>query len=207
MGRTPNLTSRDVFAKLVNLYPAAYRRRYGKPMVQTFEDMLAAEPGKTGRLAVWVRTLRDLPKSIIKEHITDGRGFAMSRNTKLVVAGVVSILILANAVSFWFGVLHSRQDTSVQSVTTAQLADAMQQDGFYSTYGNAALLFRGKVSAVHTQGGKTVATFETGRPYVVECQFTDQKDVKIGATLSVAAPAGSAKRLPQGVLLYDCVQS
>lgn len=206
MGRTPNLNSTAVYAKLVGLYPAPYRKRYGQPMVQTFDDMLEAEPSQAGKLIIWARALIDLPGSILKEHITNGRGIEMSRNVKIALAAIAIVLIVANGVSFWFGILHARQAIGIERVTPTQLADAMQQDDFYSSYGNAALLFSGKVRSVQQKNGVAIATFQTDHAYALECQFPNGRQVKVGDMVSVAAPGGTAERLPHGVLLHNCTK-
>lgn len=200
------LSSVDVYAKLIGLYPESYRRRYAQPMVQTFDDMLEAEQSKIGRAAIWIRVLRDLPGSALREHITNGKGVAMSRNLKILLASVAVLLLLANGASFWFGILHARQAVGIERVTTTQLADAMKHDGFYSEYGNAALLFTGQVVATKQQGNVTIATFKTDSSYSLECQFSNIQ-LNIGQSISVAAPGGNASRLVNGVLLHDCMQN
>ncbi len=198
-------SSIGMYAKLVELYPKSYRQRYGQPMIQTFDDMLEAEQSKTGRLLIWARVLRDLPGSALKEHLTNGKGVAMSRNLKIVLVSVAAALLLANGMSYWFGILHARQAVGIERVSTTQLADAMKKDGFYSHYGNAALLFKGQVVAVKQQNNVTIATFKTHSTYLLECQFSNLKLV-IGDVISVVAPGGSANRLGNGVLLHDCVR-
>ena len=206
MVRTPNLNSTGFYAKLVGLYPASYRQHYAQPMVQTFDDMLEAEPSKTGRLIIWARALWDIPSSALKEHLTNGKGIVMSRTLKMILAGIVAVLLIANGASFWFGILHGRGAVGIEKVTPVELADAMQQDHFYSSYGEAALLFSGVVTSTRQKDGVTIATFKTGTAYALECQFPNA-EVKAGDMVSVAAPGGSAERLPHGVLLHNCVKN
>jgi hypothetical protein len=176
-------------------------------MVQTFDDLLSAEPSKLGKLAIWGRALWDVPSSALKEHVTNGRGMTMNRNTKLLIAGIALVLLLANGASFWFGYLHARQTVNIERVSPAQLALAMQHDDFYSSYGDTALLFTGKVSALQHENGIMAATFQTGQAYAIVCQFPAAQHPNIGDTISVAAPGGSAERLPHGVLLRSCVEN
>jgi hypothetical protein len=124
---------------------------------------------------------------------------------KLVFAGIIALLIIANCLSFWLGNMHARQATGIEKVTPAQLADAMQADDFYSSYGNAGLLFDGTAKSIQRKGNAALVTFATNRPYSVTCQFPQAPSLKAGDTISVAAPGGSAERQPHGVLLHDCV--
>lgn len=207
MGRTPSLSPTTIYAKLVGLYPESYRRQYGGPMVQTFDDMLGAEPSKAKRALIWARAMIDLPSSALKEHLTNGKGIAMNRTTKIVISVVALALIFANGASFWFGNLHARQSVGIVKVSPTQLADAMQRDGFYRQYGDAAVLFTGKVVNIQQKNSVTVTTFATSSTYALECQFNGEGQIKVGDTLSVAAPGGSAERLPKAVLLHDCLKN
>jgi hypothetical protein len=199
--------SAQLYGKLLILFPARYRKRYEKPMVQTFEDMLASEQSSLGRAIIWLRVLVDLPISAAKECISNGKGIAMTRNIKLVFGGVVLLLLLANGASWWFGNEHSRRTAGVEKVSVAEMADAMQADHFYSSYGNTGLLFKGVVSNVQQKSNVALVTFATSRPYSVSCQFVQAGSIRKGDTLSVAAPGGSAERLPHGVLLHNCLKN
>src|SRR5947209_4638351 len=95
----------------------------------------------------------------------------MNRKLKFVYGIFIVLLLLANVASFWFGNLHSRQAMSVARVKVSELADAMQGDHFYSSYGDSALLFKAKVLSVSAQNGVAVVKFQTNRPYSVSCQF------------------------------------
>lgn len=207
MGRPLNLNSSGVYAKLVNMYPASYRQRYGQPMVQTFDDMLEAEPSRIGKLVIWSRALWELPGSLLKEYVTDGKGIIMSRNTKLLLTGIAAVLLLANGASYWFGILHARAAVGIEHVTPTQLADAMQQDDFYSTYANTAVLFSGHVTAIQKKDNVTIATFKTDHAFALECQFPASPQIISGESIAVAAPAGSADRLQHGVMLHNCVKN
>jgi hypothetical protein len=205
MGLIAKRRPAELYGKLLILYPARYRRQYEKPMVQTFDDMLKGEQSQLGRFGIWLRVLWDLPVSAAKEHITNGKDLPMNRNIKILFGGIVLLLLLANGASFWFGSLHSRQTSGIEKVSTAQIADAMQGDHFYSSYGNAGLLFTGRVTGIRQKGNTALVSFETDRPYSVTCQFVHAGQVKKGDSLSIAAPGGSAERLPHGVLLHNCL--
>lgn len=207
MGSMVKSRSSNAYGSLLRLYPLSFRQHYAVTMQQTFDDMLNGETNKLGRMRVWATTMVDLPLSAGKEHITNGKELSMNRNTKIIIGIVALILLLANAGSFWFGNLHARNSIGVEKVTVSQLADAMQQDDFYSTYGNTAVLFSGKVESVTTQGNAALATFNTGRPYSLTCQFASAISLKQGDVVSIAAPAGSAERQPHGVFLHNCLRN
>lgn len=207
MGSTARSRSSGLYGSLVKIFPRSFQKHYSATMVQTFNDLLQAESSQFGRLKVWFRALIDLPVSAAKEHITNGKDIGMSRNMKIVFGAVVVLLLLANGASWWFGNLHARGNEGIEKVTVAQLADAMQQDSFYYTYGDTAVLFQAKVASITTKDNAALVTFTTNRPYSLTCQFPQRVTAKAGQSLSVAAPAGSAERQPHGVLLHNCVQN
>lgn len=196
-----------IYGVLLHVYPQAFRKHYRATMVQTFDDMLENERTSFGRLRIWAITLADLPFSATKEYVTSGKDINMNRNVKLLLAAALAAVVIAGVGSFWFGSLHTRQKASVKQVGVAQLADAMQQDDFYNTYGDTTLLFNGNVAQVKNDTNVTLVTFATGRPYGVTCQFPRTTSVKTGQTLSVAAPGGSADRESRGVLLHNCIEN
>lgn len=207
MGSTVKSRQLAIYGSLLRLYPQSFQKRYSTTMEQTFADMLQAEEAEWGRTLLWTRALVDLPMTAGKEHLTNGKELYMNRTTKFVIAVSLAAIGIVGFTSFWEGTLHARSNIGVVRVTTAGLADAMQQDDFYSTYGNTAVLFTGKVANVKTQGNTSLVTFDTGRPYNVVCQFPQVVSFTSGQSASIAAPAGSAERQPKGVLLHDCLQN
>lgn len=175
-------------------------------MIQTFDDMLEGEPHKLKKLVIWARALLELPISAAKEHLTDGKELTVSRKTKFILGAIIALLLLANIASWWYGNLHSRQTSGVEKVSVAQLANAMKGDSFYSSYGNAGLVFTGDVSGVRKSGNTALVTFTSDSSYAITCQFVHGRQIKVGDMLSVAAPGGSAERLKGGVLLHNCLE-
>lgn len=55
-----------LYSKFLKLYPPEYRQRYSTEMLQTLADML--DDKKNTRSSVWLRTIADLPFSLIKEN-------------------------------------------------------------------------------------------------------------------------------------------
>lgn len=58
------------YSKLVALYPAAYKQKYGDQMLQTLADMLDHAPTKTQRIGVWARLSADFPPSIAHQQFS-----------------------------------------------------------------------------------------------------------------------------------------
>jgi len=204
MGHTARPKPSGVYSTLVRIYPQSFRDHYGTTMVQTFDDMLDSESTKLGRLKIWTRTLTDLPFSAGKEYVTNGRETNMNKTIKLLLGGAFLVILILGAGSYWAGNLHARQNIGIEHVTASQLGDAMQQDNFFSSYGSAALLFKGTVSNVKNGNNVSLVTFATNHPFNVICQFPSNLSVKTGQTISVIAPGGTAERQKSGVLLHNC---
>ena len=194
----------DIYGAFIHLYPRSFQKHYGQTMQQTFVDLLEGESSKRERFGIWVRTLGELPVSAAKEHLTNGRDSDM-KNMKALLLGATIAVFMVGLAAFWAGNQNAKRAMGVVRVTSAQLADAMQQDDFYSNYGGAAVLFNGKVASVTVNNDASLVTFNTGRPFNVVCQFPEAVSYTQGQVVAVAAPAGSAERQPHGVLLHDCL--
>jgi len=59
-----------IYSRLLRLYPAPYRERYGEQMLQTLADMLDASPSVSGKSAVWLQVSSDLPSSIARQQLS-----------------------------------------------------------------------------------------------------------------------------------------
>lgn len=57
------------YARLLRLYPGAYRNRYGGEMLQTLADMLDYAASPAERRRVWVRTVLDLPLAAAQQQL------------------------------------------------------------------------------------------------------------------------------------------
>ncbi len=100
MQSTKKLTlSRRVYARLLYLFPQEHREEYGPSMQQLFSDQLHEAEGAGGKsvFALWLRTLRDLGVSAVKEqfsspHLTAGL-FEAVPNKPLPWKGVALVLV------------------------------------------------------------------------------------------------------------------
>jgi hypothetical protein len=60
--------SEKIYALLLKLYPAHFRKDYRSPALQLFRDRLGAERGVLGRFRLWVDIIKDLFVSVPREH-------------------------------------------------------------------------------------------------------------------------------------------
>ena len=120
----------------------------------------------------------------------------------LVVVALLSIFII----SFYKGDQYALNRLATKSVTPNQLANAMQQDDFYSTYREDILLVNAPVSSVTKHNGATVVGFKTTVAYHLNCKInTTSTDIKSGDTIRILSVAYNAQRQPNGVLLNNCI--
>ena len=66
-------SSRRFYARLLGLYPREFRAEYGFSMIQLFSDQCRSairENGAWGIVRLWFRTLTDLTRSVLREHMT-----------------------------------------------------------------------------------------------------------------------------------------
>ena len=64
--------SEKLYAFLLRLYPAHFRKVYGEDALQLFRDRLRDEPGLAGRLQLWMDVLADVAASAPREHRRGG---------------------------------------------------------------------------------------------------------------------------------------
>lgn len=85
LGGEPGLSASErIYASLLWLYPAAFRRRYRDEMVVLFSDQLRdvrSADGTGGLATTWIRTLVDLVTSAVGEHLRRDRTVAQSLAT------------------------------------------------------------------------------------------------------------------------------
>lgn len=58
-----------VYSTLLNLYPRAYRKRYGRDIVQTLEDMLDDAPSTGAKRALYLRACLEVPFAAARQHV------------------------------------------------------------------------------------------------------------------------------------------
>lgn len=107
---------------LVRLYPVKFRQTYGQDMIYVFHDLCSQaveQRGQLGLFFLWLRTLPDLLRSVLKEHISDQE----SLKTTLTF---ISILFAIPATSFWMIGYYFLSDGAFQQ-------QVINSDGFNLT--------------------------------------------------------------------------
>jgi len=100
MERTNNIAM-ITYRLLLNLYPRSYLKEYRKPMEHTFRDML--KEGKHFR--IWLKVAKDLPWSLIHEHMENINGGKMTRKDKSRLIASVLISIACGVLGFFLSFL------------------------------------------------------------------------------------------------------
>ena len=92
-------------------------------------------------------------------------------------------------------------------VTADQVAQSMQDDQFFTDFGDTTLLIQGTVAAVEQQGSHTRLKLATSLPINVVCDISPESPgVHVGELITVksANPPRDASRDASSVLLNNC---
>jgi hypothetical protein len=90
-------------------------------------------------------------------------------------------------------------------VTPDQIARAMQEDHFYSDYGQNQLLVQGTISSLDRQNNDLTITLSTTVATAVLCDLGNLgASLKPGEAITVTARADQALRQPSAVMLKNC---
>jgi hypothetical protein len=92
-------------------------------------------------------------------------------------------------------------------VTADEVAQAMQQDAFFSTYGQDSLLIQGTVVSINRNGSDLIVVLDSAVPTKVECDLGSREStVQVGETITVLSenPGSDASRDAGMVLLRNC---
>ncbi len=95
----------------------------------------------------------------------------------------------------------------VVHLTADEAAQAMEQDRFFSTYGQSTLLIQGTVSATRRQDADLFVTLGTTVPTKVICDLPNYLGiVRVGDTVTVQAayPQRDASRQGSTVMIKNC---
>ncbi|HSX47625.1 MAG TPA: hypothetical protein VLF63_02520 [Patescibacteria group bacterium] len=128
--------------------------------------------------------------------------------SKKIILTIFSLLILAVfiGVSYSFGDIKAVQSMTLKRVNPTQLAVAMKGDYFYSKYRKNTLIVKGQVKSVSMISNTSQVTFETNSDYITYCNMSHNViKPNINSTITVLSEGGSAKRVPNGVQLVDCL--
>lgn len=100
MDKTNNTAVR-IYRLLLNLYPRSYLKEYKKLMEQVFKDMLKEDK----RFRIWLKVAKDLPGSLVYEHMENINGGPIKRRDKYRLAAVVLICIICGILGFFLSFL------------------------------------------------------------------------------------------------------
>ena len=131
----------------------------------------------------------------------------ISRQNKLVIEFllmVVCVIGLAGCSALREQIPTATPKSGVQ-VTAEQVAQAMQEDHFYSDYDLDTLLVQGTISSVNQQGSKLLVELNTNSPMGVVCELDNaSNNLHVGQDIIVSAQAKDAQRTTTYVLLKNC---
>jgi hypothetical protein len=132
MGDASRSIGARLYALLLHLYPATFRRDYGESMLQLYNDQCRAARGAGGYAMLWLKTVRDLVRSVPATYFDERRKSAqrgaMSAGALvwIVIAGfVVAFVAFAVVIPSSVGYIPSDEPATVASVdppTAAELA-------------------------------------------------------------------------------------
>lgn len=122
-------------------------------------------------------------------------------------ACAILLLISLSACGLFREPLPTPRPTTVAQVTADQVAQAMDDDAFYATYGQTSLLIQGTVAAVDQQTNHFIVTLATGVRTKVQCDLGNKAPaVKVGDTITIrsANPEQDVARQDAAVLIHNC---
>lgn len=128
----------------------------------------------------------------------------MSRSRGFRYAVLVIGVVLLGGGFFW-GDKHARETTVITRTTPDQIANAMQQDAFYSNYRGSTLLIDGTTASVTDRAGVTIVELVTTSSFTVLCNLGHARaTTHPGDAVTVVAEGAAAQRQSAGVLLRRC---
>lgn len=132
----------------------------------------------------------------------------MTRGRWLVVlAGPLVCVAVAATTSWTLGRQHALGSLAFADVSATDAAQAMQDDHFFSDYGDKILVVHGTVANVQTSGGGYAISLGTGTAFGLMCTVTSPSGAgqpAAGTVITAVAPGGTAQREPSSVNLPDC---
>ncbi len=161
--------SERVYRLLLFVYPPAYRREYGPPMIQAYRDLCRnayRQRGMVGLVSLWLRLLADLFTSSIGQHleaVREGCIMTEKEHVETTVAATLALSVVGWLGLYLQGVLNMMRRTFLLVLsalvvlcacaltvtwlyTTTWLQHARASYGVYQTpeEGMSALLWEGQ---------------------------------------------------------------
>jgi len=127
-----------IYRATLHLYPKSHREAFGRQMVQTLDDMLADQQTSSGRLAVWLRLIFELPINIIEENLSSAGGISVNKLTnvtnKQYLYLVLALLVIGSYLIVGLLWRHERSEISSlnKELQTASANQAAMSGGNYT---------------------------------------------------------------------------
>lgn len=131
----------------------------------------------------------------------------VTKSRWLTVVGIGLIIALVSGAGMWWaGRLRALESLAFVDVSATTAARAMQEDHFFSDYGDKILVVHGTVMAVQGAGKGRQISLRTDSAFGLTCAITGAPPglPTSGAAVTLVAPGGSAQRQPASVALPDC---
>jgi len=125
----------------------------------------------------------------------------------LIVLAVGLVTVVVTVACWTLGRQHALTNLAFVDVSASAAAQAMQDDHFYSDYGDKVLVIRGAVANVQGAPGGQQVALRTDGAFGLTCMMTvpaSGPELTVGAVVSLVAVGGTAQREPSSVNLPDC---
>lgn len=165
--------------KILRLYPKEFYDHYADEMLQVLDDLLDENRGFYSKTGVWLRTISELPLSILQENNTKIGDFIMKNNlyqkNKKIVVGLMSLFIL---VSLPLAALWARRNV-LPSFAGTFVKDDLERvlDRQYSELGSPLSQFDGPMTENYFRC--FLAAHDVLRSQV-SCTDTSEKVISLG---------------------------
>jgi len=83
-----------IYSKMISLYPASYRKEYGRQILQTTADMLDNSLSSGSKARIWLKVAVDLPLNIAKQQIQYSGVYMKDTPSYIKTTSVISGLLL-----------------------------------------------------------------------------------------------------------------
>jgi hypothetical protein len=117
------------------------------------------------------------------------------------------IILVAGCIGSYLWGAKDIVDKIAMHVTPDQIADAMKNDSFFSSYKEKTLIVEGTVLAISDKGGNVILGFKTSSAFQALCNLNvASSSIQAGDTIRVVALGATAARENSAVLLQDCMR-
>jgi hypothetical protein len=120
---------------------------------------------------------------------------------------VILLLIIVAGGCYYWGWRSALNGLTIKTATPTQIAQAMKNDNFYSTYNENTLRVHGVVSSISQKGRDVVVGLSANSSFQALCNLgAVTTNLQKGNTVTVLAEAATAERQTQAVMLINCTE-